>query len=169
MGGLDVKTFKTVALFKGPVKLDAQGTAHVSLDVPEFSGRLRLMAVAWTADRFGNAEQSVTVRPPLLAELTLPRFLAPGDKIRARVMLTDLEAPEQTYTVDLTTSGAVALDRADVLFKDVKRDKRRFVDRVLTADGGAGRRPHPHGASRARTAPRPSAISRSRFARPTPT
>lgn len=138
MGGLDVKTFKTVALFQGPVKLDTQGKANITVEVPEFSGRLRLMAVAWTADRFGKAEQQVTVRPPLLVELTLPRFLAPGDKIRARAMLTDLEAPEQTYTVDLTSSGAVSFDRNDVLFKDVKRDKRRFADRVLTAAATPG-------------------------------
>ncbi len=138
MGGLDVKTFKTVAMFQIPVKLDAQGKAQISVDVPEFSGRLRLMAVAWTADKFGVTEKQVTVRPPLLVELTLPRFLAPGDKIRARAMLTDLEAPEQTYTIDLQTTGAVALDRADILFKDVKRDKRRFVDRVLTAAAAPG-------------------------------
>ncbi len=141
MGGLDVKTFKTVALCQGPVRLDADGHGTVTLDIPDFSGRLRLMAVAWTADRFGRAERPVTVRPPLLAELTLPRFLSPGDKAQARVMLTDLEAPEQTYKVAFTTSGAIALDRDDALFKDVKRDKRRFVDRTLTATGalGAGR------------------------------
>ena len=138
MGGLDVKTFKTVALFAGPVKLDGQGKARVSLAIPEFSGRLRLMAVVWTGDQFGKADRPMTVRPPLLTELTLPRFLAPGDKIRARVMLTDLEAPEQTYQVALSASGAVALDRADVQFKDVKRDKRRFVDRVLTASAAPG-------------------------------
>ncbi len=138
MGGLDVKTFKTVALFSGPVQLDADGHGRVTLDIPDFSGRLRLMAVAWTVDRFGHAERAVAVRPALLAELTLPRFLAPGDKARTRVMLTDLEAPEQNYQVTLTASGAVAFDRADVQFKDVKRDKRRFADRVLTATGSPG-------------------------------
>ena len=138
MGGLDVKTFKTVALFTGPVTLDATGHGTVGFDVPEFSGKLRLMAVAWTADRYGHAEASVTVRPPLLAELGLPRFLAPGDKANVRVMLTDLEAPEQSYTVTLTTDGPLAFDRADVNFKDVKRDKRRFADRSLTATGGLG-------------------------------
>ena len=138
MGGLDVKTFKTVALFKGPVKLDAKGHATITLDVPDFSGRLRLMAMAWTGERFGKADKPVTVRPPLLAELTLPRFLAPGDKVRARVMLTDLGAPEQTYSVTFTTKGAVGIDKADALFKDVKRDKRRYVDRTLTASDAPG-------------------------------
>ena len=140
-GGLDVKTFKTLALFQGPVKLDAEGHATLSVDVPEFSGRVRLMAVAWTADRFGHADRPVTVRPPLLAEFTLPRFLAPGDKAVARLMLTDLEAPEQSYAVTVKAEGAVSLDKADALFKDLKRDKRRFVDRTLTASAvpGVGR------------------------------
>ena len=139
--GLDVKTFKTVALFKGPVRLDASGHARISVDVPDFSGCVRLMAVAWSGERYGHAEKPVTVRPALLAELTLPRFLAPGDKVRARVMLTDLEAPEQTYAVTLTTKGAVGIDKQDALFEDVKRDKRRYVDRTLTARAvpGVGR------------------------------
>ena len=138
LGGLDVKTFKTVALFKGPVKLDADGHAKVAFAVPDFSGRLRVMATVWTGTRFGKAEQAVTVRPPLLAELTLPRFLAPGDIVRARILLTDLDASEGTYKVQMTTKGAVSLDRADALFKDVTRDKRRFVDRTLTAGATAG-------------------------------
>ncbi|WP_237479027.1 alpha-2-macroglobulin family protein [Lichenibacterium dinghuense] len=138
MGGLDVKTFRTVALFSGPVAVGPDGHARVGFDVPDFSGRLRLMAVAWTADRFGHADAPVTVRPPLLAELTLPRFLAPGDKARVRVMLTDLEAPEGRYRVTVTTAGPVALDKADIDFEDVKRDKRRFVDRTLTATGALG-------------------------------
>ncbi len=138
MGGLDVKTFKTVALFSGPVMLDAAGHGTVSIDVPDFSGKLRLMAVAWTVDRFGHADRFVAVRPPLLAELTLPRFLAPGDKATARVMLTDLAAPEQSYRVNLTTEGPIALDRDATTFQDVKRDKRRYVDRTLTATGALG-------------------------------
>ena len=138
IGGLDVKTFKTVALFSGPIALDPEGRGSVALAVPEFSGKLRLMAVAWTADRFGAAERPVLVRPPLLVELTLPRFLAPGDKAATRVMLTDLEAPEQTYQVTLATQGPIGFDRADVAFKDVKRDKRRYADRALIAMGGIG-------------------------------
>ena len=138
MGGLDVKTFKTVALFKGPVTLDADGHGSVTLDIPDFSGRLRLMAVAWTVDRFGDAERPVTVRPPLLAELTLPRFLAPGDRALTRVMLTDLGAPEQGYRVTLAADGPIAFDKTDADFRDVKRDKRRHVDRFLTATGALG-------------------------------
>ena len=140
-GGLDVKTFKTVALFKGPVKLDADGHAKIALAVPDFSGRLRLMAQAWTGTRFGAADKPVTVRPALLAELTLPRFLAPGDKVRARILVTDLEAPEQTWHVAMKATGSIALDRNDALFEDVKRDRRRFVDRTLVggATPGVGR------------------------------
>ncbi|SNB53019.1 hypothetical protein SAMN07250955_101321 [Arboricoccus pini] len=138
IGSLDVKTVKTVALFTGPIKVDQSGHAHVNLDVPDFSGRLRVMAVAWTADQFGSGDAKTEVRPPVLAELSLPRFLAPGDKARLRASITVLEAPEQDYTVKLETDGPVHFERNDVNFKDVKRDRRRFVDRMLVVDQSTG-------------------------------
>ena len=149
-GGLDVKTFKTVALFKGPVTLDADGHARISVDVPDFSGRLRLMAQAWSAGRFGSADRAVTVRPPLLAELTLPRFLAPGDSVRARLMLTDLDAP-----------GAGLYDRRDDHGgRDARQGRRALQGREARQAplcrshavglGGAGHRAHPHARHRSR-------------------
>src|SRR5690606_29376994 len=41
------KQIKLVALFSGIVKLDDQGRTVISLDIPDYNGRLRLMAVAW--------------------------------------------------------------------------------------------------------------------------
>lgn len=138
IGNLDVKTFKTVALFKGPLAVDDSGHAHVDLDVPDFSGRLRVMAVVWSSDRFGAGQASSEVRPPLLAELSLPRFLAPGDKATLRASVTVLEAPEQSYDVQLSTEGPISFERTDIAFKDVKRDRRRFADRVLVAGNTPG-------------------------------
>ena len=47
IGGLDVVPTRTVALFSGPVKLDAEGSARIALEIPDFIGQLRLMAVAY--------------------------------------------------------------------------------------------------------------------------
>ena len=52
-----------------------------TLDAPEFNGELRIMAVAWTDEAVGSSDQRVTVHEPVVAELDLPRFLAPGDQI----------------------------------------------------------------------------------------
>ena len=46
---------ETVALFSGIVKVGADGTASVDFDLPDFNGTVRVMAVAWSADKLGHA------------------------------------------------------------------------------------------------------------------
>ena len=57
IGGLDVVPTRTVALFSGPVKLDDKGEAKIALEIPDFIGQLRLMAVAYDKSkrRLGRA------------------------------------------------------------------------------------------------------------------
>ncbi len=57
IGGLDIVPTRTVALFSGPVKLDAQGEAKIAFEVPDFIGQLRLMAVAYAKSRVGSGDQ----------------------------------------------------------------------------------------------------------------
>ncbi|MFT5496493.1 MAG: hypothetical protein ACI9TH_001891 [Kiritimatiellia bacterium] len=73
------RRFKPVALWAGSVVTDAEGHAEVSLNVPEFTGELRLMAVAIHPDGFGRAETSINVGRPVVVQQSLPRFLATGD------------------------------------------------------------------------------------------
>src|SRR5690606_953772 len=75
--GLPVRSTKVGSLFSGIVRPDGNGRARVQLEVPDFAGRLRVMAVAWDGERVGDAETQVVVRDPVVADLGLPRFLAP--------------------------------------------------------------------------------------------
>ncbi len=112
--GNDLADRNPVALFAGPIRLDADGSARVRFDLPDFNGRLRLMAVAWDDSRVGAGAAAVTVRPPLVADLTLPRFLAPGDEARLRLRLTNLEAPAGNYAVRLEGRDGLAVTPATV-------------------------------------------------------
>jgi uncharacterized protein YfaS (alpha-2-macroglobulin family) len=58
--------------------------AQVPLDIPDFNGELRLMAVAMSDKKVGHAERPLTVRDPVVADIVLPRFLAPGDRPKPR-------------------------------------------------------------------------------------
>ncbi|HES76491.1 MAG TPA: alpha-2-macroglobulin family protein, partial [bacterium] len=110
--GLDVVPTRTVALFSGLVKLDkqgdAQGKAIIPLDVPDFQGELRLMAVAFDAEKMGSGDMRMTVRDPLVAELILPRFLAPSDEGRLTVLLHNVEGAAGAYTLKISASGTVS-------------------------------------------------------------
>jgi hypothetical protein len=108
-GGLDADAYDVVSLFSGIVETDADGRAQVTLQIPDFNGELRLMAVAFSADQIGNGEATLPVRPPLVAELSRPRFLAPGDRVELTLDLNNLSAPEGVYTSTVTTDGPVAV------------------------------------------------------------
>jgi uncharacterized protein YfaS (alpha-2-macroglobulin family) len=111
--GLDVVPIKVVSLFSGIVKLGADGTAQIKFDVPDFSGQLRLMAVAYDKSRVGAAEGRMFVRDALTSDLVLPRFLAPGDRSQATISLHNVEGQAGDYTVKVTTTGSVVLTGDD--------------------------------------------------------
>ena len=108
LGGpsLPVTSTRTVALFSGPVRVAADGTARVELDIPDFEGQLRLMAVAYNHDAVGRGEAKLIVRDPVIADLALPRFLAPDDTARLAVQLHNTDGAAGDYHLALTSAGA---------------------------------------------------------------
>ena len=108
VAGLPDKSNRVVALFSGIVKLDNDGTARVHLDVPDFQGQLRLMAVAYSAHKMGAASGAVTVRDPVVTLVSLPRFLAPGDAAQLKVTVNNLEGAAGEYRLRLDAKGAGA-------------------------------------------------------------
>jgi len=108
--GLPVVPITIVSLFQGPVAVDEAGEAIVPLEIPAFNGELRLMAVAYGKGRIGHAAQPLTVRDPLVAQITLPRFLAPGDESRMTLSLHAVDAPAGDYGVTVHTKGPVTTD-----------------------------------------------------------
>jgi alpha-2-macroglobulin len=112
LGGrpLAVVPTKTVALFSGLVKIGAGGMAQIPLDIPDFNGELRLMAVAMSDKKVGHADRPLTVRDPVVADLILPRFLAPGDRAASGLDLNNVEGANGAYTATVTTSGPLGFD-----------------------------------------------------------
>jgi len=140
LGGLPRKTIRIAALFSGIVRIGADGTATVPLDIPDFQGRLRLMAVAWSAGAVGMGEGSVTVRDPVVSDLALPRFLAVGDRARARLTLHNLDGAAGPYRARVEVSGAVRIEGAGEATLELAAGARGDRDVVLLAEraGEAG-------------------------------
>ncbi|MES1156853.1 MAG: alpha-2-macroglobulin [Alphaproteobacteria bacterium] len=101
--GLTVVPTKTVALFSSVTEVQG-GHAVIPVDVPDFNGTLRVMAVAWSESALGQASQQVIVRDPVVAELILPRFLSPSDEADATLNVDNVEGPAGAYSVTITGS-----------------------------------------------------------------
>jgi uncharacterized protein YfaS (alpha-2-macroglobulin family) len=127
---------KIVSLFSGPVQVGADGNARVTLDIPDFNGTLRLMALAYSADRFGSAEAEVVVAAPVVAEIATPRFLAPGDRTQLTLDLTNLSGAAQTLDVKLSSSGPVAASGSQSV--QIGNGKRTTLKLPLSADESFG-------------------------------
>ena len=103
---------QTVDLYSGPVELDAQGNATVDLAIPDFNGTLRVSSLVFADDRYGQAATETVVRAPVLAELSAPRALAPGDRSTVTVDLQNFSGRQGDLTVQLATEGPIAVDGA---------------------------------------------------------
>ncbi len=130
--GLNVVPTRTVALFSGLVELDADGRAIVPLDIPDFAGELRLMAVAVSETRVGQADTRLTVRDALVGELSLPRFLAPGDQALATLSLHNVDGAPGRYNAAISVAGGIETERENLEF-DLGSGERQEVHVPLDA------------------------------------
>jgi len=104
---------KLVAFFSGPVKLDTDGKATVSFDIPQFNGTARVMAWAWSKTGVGHGETDVIIRDPVVVTASLPKFLAPEDQSSLRLDIAATDAPSGTYTLAVTGNGPVSIGGAE--------------------------------------------------------
>ncbi len=104
---LTVTPIKTVALWSGVVRTDADGRAEVRLPAADFNGELRIMAVVWTDKAVGAASKPMTVREAVVADLNLPRFVSPGDRPMATLELHDLNGRPGAYLARTFATGGI--------------------------------------------------------------
>ncbi len=105
-----------MAVFSGPVQVDANGQFEVDIPLPAFNGTVRLMAVAWSAAAIGQAEAEMIVRDPVVVTASLPRFLAPGDQSRMLLEIVHADGPSGEMALGLTASSGLELGTAPTSF-----------------------------------------------------
>ncbi|MBP7242760.1 alpha-2-macroglobulin family protein [Amaricoccus sp.] len=127
-------TEELLATFSGVLVADASGVARTSVPLPDFNGTVRLMAVVWTVEGVGQAEKDVLVRDPVVAQASMPRFLAPGDVSRLRLDLAHAFGPAGPVTVRVSASDPALLPAGGASFAgDLAEGGRLVFDAPLTA------------------------------------
>ncbi len=109
--GLTTVPTRTVSIVSDVVEVRG-GRATIPMDIPDFNGTLRLMAVAWSQNALGQDAEQIVVRDPVVAELILPRFLAPGDEAQGALNLDNVEGPNGAYTVTIAGSSNALIQQA---------------------------------------------------------
>lgn len=106
------KAYKVVSLYSGIIEADKnQQTLSVPFTVPEYTGKLRLMAIAWNDVGIGSAQESILVQDEIDVSLALPRFLAPNDTASTPLTLNNIKGEEGEYTLEIKTGNKTAYQK----------------------------------------------------------
>ncbi len=142
-GAVTMRTFfATTAYFNNQVQAGTDGVARLEIPMPENLTTFRIMVVAMdtaTPDRFGSADDKVTVRKDFMVRPALPRFANYQDTFEAAVVLNTLLDREGKAEVKIGGTG-FELVGPDVLSTNLsgkKAEELRF--RVRTPNPGEAR------------------------------
>lgn len=103
------KRIKIVSYWSGVQKANGSGEVNFEFDVPQFSGEIRLMAVAYKDEQFGAGESNMTVADPVVISAGLPRFLSPGDTVTIPVTLTNTTKNAANAKVTIKVNGPLQI------------------------------------------------------------
>lgn len=96
---------KLVSYWSGIETTNGSGNATFEFDIPQFSGEVRLMAVAYKYENFGSTDAAMTVADPIVLSTALPRFLSPGDTVTVPVTITNTTKKATTANAELKVEG----------------------------------------------------------------
>lgn len=130
---LTSKRVKLLARWSGTLKADANGNVAFNLAIPQFSGAVRVMAVAYKGSNFGSAEKQIKIADPLVISSSLPRFLSPGDQARVVVTLTNTTAKPLVVKVSTQTTGPVNCSNLTPVLTEVPANSEKSASYLLDA------------------------------------
>jgi len=104
---MPAKRIKIVSYWSGMAQANGSGEAEFEFDIPQFSGQVRLMAVAAKDDKFGSKESAITVADPIVLSSALPRFMSPGDTVTMPVTITNTTGSSASATAKIKLGGSL--------------------------------------------------------------
>ncbi|MBQ6924406.1 MAG: hypothetical protein IJQ73_07185 [Kiritimatiellae bacterium] len=136
---ISARRFRPLSLATYDVAV-TNGAAVIPVAIPEFTGQVRFMAIAWTASATGSAEAFSRVRRNLVVQPDLPRVLAPGDKSFLTIPLDNTTSSSVDVSIAVACEGPVTAGKAPDAFTMAGRTRRTLLIPVeATESVGVGR------------------------------
>lgn len=129
------KRVKLVSYWSGLIKTNSNGVANYEIDIPQFSGSLRIMAVSHTGNKFGSDEKNITVADPIVISSSIPRFLSPGDTAYISSTLTNTTDKSTKAKSSISVSGPLKVVGQNTESISIANKKEgRVIYKVYTSD-----------------------------------
>ncbi len=99
------KRFELVSFWSGILKTNSEGYAEMEINIPQFSGEIRIMAVDYKSNSFGSASKSMKIADPVVISPGIPRFLSPRDTVEAIFTLSNTTEDIANAKANLALTG----------------------------------------------------------------
>lgn len=104
------KRSRALALYSGVLECDASGRVSHTFELPQFNGRLRVMAMTVKGKSFTATGRSVTVTDPIVISPGIPRFMSIHDKVVMPVKIFNKTGREGSFKVKVETDGPLMIN-----------------------------------------------------------
>jgi alpha-2-macroglobulin len=131
---MPAKRVKLLSYWSGIRQANGNGEVDFDIDIPAFSGQVRIMAVAYKNEKFGKGESSMTIADPLVLSAALPRFLTPGDTVSVPVTVTNTTNAAISANVALSAKGPVRVIGQPQPLQLPAKAEQRAVFRVIASN-----------------------------------
>ncbi len=129
---------KLISKWSGIRTANSSGECIFSIDIPQFSGALRIMAVAYKGRQFGSAEKTMKVADPVIISMSLPRFLSPDDDCAVAVSITNTTEKNSSASIQLSASGPLTVSGKNSASTSLKSGAEEVALFSVKADHGIG-------------------------------
>ena len=103
----DDAQLKDIAVAFAPaIKVGKNGKGKVTLNLPDHTGAMRIMAVAVSENAAGSADRLVTMRNAISLTLSAPNVVNPGDTFDVACSIFNHELNNSAYTIKVDNSAA---------------------------------------------------------------
>lgn len=104
----DADRFRPVVAHLGPFRLEEGETGRHEVEIQNYLGKVRVMVIAANGGRAtGRAESSVIVKQDLMVQMSLPRLVAPGERVDVPVTVFAMEEGIGDVDVEIAESRGV--------------------------------------------------------------
>lgn len=130
---------KSLSLCSGILYPDENNEINYTFKLPQFNGKLRIMAIAADRDRFGSTSKYVNVSDPIVMLYSLPRILAPEDIIEIPVKVFNQTGKTGEIEIKLEIEGPAKISGSQVKKIRLANDGQGTVYFKVTADKNIGK------------------------------
>ena len=125
---------KLIAISKQLIQTDENGFAAIKLKSPDFNGKIKITAVAFTDDSYGSTETETIIAAPIVAEISTPKFLSDNDAAMIALDIQNLSGEDQDIEFELSTTQPLKINNYSAMETIADKQKKTFFFEISASD-----------------------------------